>query len=94
MFGYKSRYTADENPELEFEYALQMNAGMMPQGELQLMRTNNCELYLFGPCRNIVVFDLMLNTEIIRTEYIKKCGAFVEAQFTSLGDSEYMVTLN
>lgn len=57
---------------------------MVPQGELQLMRINNNELYLFGPCRNVTVFDLMLNVEIIRTEYIKKCGAFAEAQFVTI----------
>jgi hypothetical protein len=51
------------------------------------MKINNSELYLFGQCRNIIVFDLMLNTEIIRTEYIKKCGPFIEAHFLTIGDA-------
>ena len=49
---------------------------------------------MFGPSKNIVIFDLMLNTELIRTEYAKKCGNFLEAQFITINDTDYMISLN
>ena len=38
-----------------------MSNSIFPGGSLELMRVDGYDLLLFGSCRNIVLFDLMLN---------------------------------
>lgn len=83
------------NSEYEFSYMGEMSGKtIFPNGEIQLMRANGSELYLFGSCRNVVVLDLMLNVEIMRTQFNKMCPDFLEAVFVKGGDESVMVTLS
>ena len=58
------------------------------------MRIRNYELVLMGPNRNIVVYDLLLNAEIIRTQNNIRSPAFIQSNFINYDGNDLMVTLN
>lgn len=55
-----------------------MSQQSYPGGELQLMRVYKNDLILMGACRNIAIFDLLLNMPVVRTQYVVKCSPFVQ----------------
>lgn len=49
---------------------------------------------MMGPNRNIVVYDLMLNTEIVRTQYSNKSPPFINCNFLNHDGNQLIVTLH
>lgn len=88
IFKYQTRFD-----QYEFEFASQMSPTLYPSGELQHMMTHNHDLIMFGPRRNIVVFDVILNAEIIRTQYQAKSPAFTHSCIVYIDGTEFLITL-
>lgn len=67
---------------------------MLPNPDIQSLRTHNTDLYILGR-GTVMIFDLLLNCEILKQQDFSKSTAkdIIQSEVFTVNGSDYLITV-